>query len=116
MKVQSKKNLASQRDAGPITRGSLHYVSLCLVKGCFLARVSYLLTESVKVTIEKVSAVLVETAERTVGIEETKCKSFASLFKSCRVQGQRPWSLAAASETSLKIPRQEVNSRDTLYI
>jgi hypothetical protein len=54
--------------------------------------------------------------QKAVGIEETKCKSFASLFKGCRVQGQRPWSLAVASETSLKIPRQGVNSRDTLYI
>ena len=47
---------------------------------------------------------LSESMQKTLVTEETRCKSFASLFKGCGVQGRRPWSLAAASETSLSNP------------
>ena len=50
-----------------------------------------------------------ESMQKTLVTEETRCKSFASLFKGCGVHGAEPLVACEASETILKIPRQGVN-------
>ena len=112
-------SITRQRDAEPITRGSLHSVPLCLVKRCFLARVSYLLTKAVKVQVAKVSPAFSKAAG-CMGVrlsgghlcrrQKHRPSRQARLRAPAGFQRQRPWSLAAASETSLKIPRQGVTA------
>ena len=79
MKFQSKKSFASQRAAGAITRGSLHSVSLCLVKGVLSCPRGEVIDGS---------------------YERHNCNRFASLWGGCGVHG----ALAVACETILRNP------------